>query len=357
MDMGDKMVLVVGAGATLCDALRLNEGSRPPLDKGFFRNAKRARAGALDTVSKYLKGTYHYDPLQTNRDSLEAVMSMIYADLHNPALAQSALTTFRTLIRLLNSRIAETTNHLAPTKGFKLYRILRKMLVEGMAPRDITVITFNQDIQIEKILHQLQSTPSLQKYGRVFNFPFCYHLPASAIVSTPVGARAMFPVGNQGEIAISILKLHGSLNWFSVHRSRDIPKNSILDTERPIRITPRLEISPDMTFMKQRRMYTWPVVIPPVAHKAGILHRSLQPVWQRAEEALMTATSVVVFGYSCPETDVESANLLRRSIQRNTEVQFFDIIDPDPRVFQRYADLTALKKLFYFRNADAWLAY
>ena len=102
-------------------------------------------------------------------------------------------------------------------------------------------------------------------------------------------------------------------------------------------------------------MYTFPIVVPPVMHKASILHEALRAVWAEAREALVNATEIVVFGYSCPQQDFESANLLSRSIRNNTDLHSFSIIDPSTATFQRYVDVTGLDRLFYYRSAAVFI--
>ena len=82
----------------------------------------------------------------------------------------------------------------------------------------------------------------------------------------------------------------------------------------------------------------------PVTHKSGILHEVLPPVWEEAERKLSTAREIVIFGYTCPSIDLESRNLLQRSIIANRNLKSFTIIDPDPNVIARYIELTGIIK-------------
>jgi len=134
-----------------------------------------------------------------------------------------------------------------------------------------------------------------------------------------------------------------------------ISKNSILNASRDYLITPRARIVPNLTLTTKRKHYTFPLIIPPVTHKAGILHRDILPLWDKAEVALKAAHRITIFGYSCPEMDFESANLIRRTIHQNKNLDEFNIIDPNPKIFQRYVDLTGLDRLCYYRSADAYL--
>jgi hypothetical protein len=354
--MRTKFLIIVGAGATLSDATRFSAKKRPPLDKGFFTNALGSGHPELTTVSRYLSKTYDFDPSAPDRDRLELVMAMIYADIHNPDLESSAVPAFRSLIRLFNRRIAETTNLLNPTNRSKLYRIICGALDDGYAPEEICIITFNQDIQIEKVLNKLNSTGRASRYDGIFNFPYCYTIPeARKLLSKPPAKVNKFPIGSDSSEKIRVLKLHGSLNWFSTHISRSVPKNSILSSKRKYIITPRSSIILDLEFTRKRTWYTFPLIVPPVTHKAGILHKDIYPLWSKATTALRVAQEIIVFGYSCPEMDFESANLIRGAIRQNTNIKYFSVIDPNPQVFQRYVHLTGLDRIFWFESADSFL--
>lgn len=219
--MNTKFLIIVGAGSTLSDATRASVKNRPPLDKGFFSNALLVNHPEFRAVRRYLSRTYDFDPSEPNRDSLEAVMAIIYADIHNPDLESTAVPAFRSLISLFNRRIAETTNKLNPTNRSKLYGIISRALDNGHLPEEICIITFNQDIQIEKVLNKINNTGRGKKHGGVFCFPYCYELPdVDDHLSSPKGSVSMFTVSDVSSQTIRLLKLHGSLNWFSTHENK-----------------------------------------------------------------------------------------------------------------------------------------
>lgn len=360
--MNPRYVIIVGAGSTLSDAANKPIKNRPPLDSGFFKDASRVGYNELKSVEDYLEDIYDFDPKSYPRDSLEAVMAIIYADIYNPKLADRALKTFLKLITLFNKRIADTTNSLKPTSRFRLYRIISKILDSGISPQEICIITFNQDIQIEKILSKLQKTNRATKNGRIFNFPYCYEIPdADELLSYPSGSSrgiTLFKKGDSSDSGVCLLKLHGSLNWYSKHQTKSIPRNSILSQTKTFHITSRESILSGMTYTTNRNIkyHTFPLIIPPVTHKAGILHNKIYVLWEKAEYALKTAEEIMVFGYSCPQNDFESANLLRRTIRQNTNIRNFSVIDPNPEIFQRYVELTGLDSMHYYRGANIFIS-
>lgn len=354
-----QLVVVVGAGATLCDAQSKSLKEKPPLDRGFFSVCEKiGKQEHYPTIKKYLSDFYSIDPSDQIYDSLERVMAVIYADIHSPVLGDRALEAFRSIIRLFNRRIAETTNLMAVTNRGGLYRILAKKLGEGYLPANITIITLNQDIQIEKTLERLEKTKTYSKYGSLMSFPYCYKiLDAAQKLTAAPDHLPTFEVDQTDQGGIAVLKLHGSLNWFSVHDINEIPRDAVLSQSKTFRITPRSQIPPALRFQSDKnRLYTFPLIVPPVNHKSAIIHDDLRPLWNLAEERLINAAEIVVFGYSCPQTDFESANLLRRATRRANKPEMFSVVDPSHEAFTRYVQVTCLDRLNYFRTCDAFVS-
>jgi len=325
------LVIVVGAGATLCDAQSKTLKERPPLDRGFFSMCEKiGNQDHYPTIKRYLHENYSIDPSDLVYDSLERVMAVIYADIHSPVLGRKALEAFRALIRLFNRRIAETTNPMRVTNRGGLYRIIAKKLTEGYSPDKITIVTLNQDIQIEKTLERLEQTKQYAKFGSLMSFPHCYRISgAIQKLTSPPETQATFVVDSSDAGGISILKLHGSLNWFSTHNSNDIPRNAVLSQSKGFRITPRSNIAATMRLQSaKKRLYTLPLIVPPVNHKSAIIHDDLRPLWSIAEQKMIEASEIIIFGYSCPQTDFESANLLRRATKQSKKPEQFSVIDP-----------------------------
>jgi len=67
------------------------------------------------------------------------------------------------------------------------------------------------------------------------------------------------------------------------------------------------------------------------------------------------ADHIVVFGYSCPALDFESANLLTRAYLQNKTCRV-SVVDPDGAVATRYIDILSPKRLSYYSTAHAFLA-
>jgi hypothetical protein len=356
-----RVLLLLGAGATVSDVATRPWTARPPLDKRFFALSRRAGYYAqVQRIASYMQRTYAVDILNPLEDSLEQVMGRLYTDLLNANLEDTARPAFLALLRLFNERLADTTNNIAATQQRFVYRILSYYLSSGIAPGDITILTFNQDLQAEKILELLASKAKWRRYAdQIFNFPGCYGLsvpPSRVTQPTSSSPGELFADTPASADCIQVLKLHGSLNWYSTHNSRSPSANAMFNPSRKLWVTRRRAIYTDMTISgPSRTRHTFPLVIPPVTHKSAVLHDAIKPIWAEAEARLTEAEHLAVFGYSCPALDFESSNMLRRSQLTTTHTRTISLIDPDPASATRYVDLLHPTKLSYYPSANDFL--
>ena len=311
-----------------------------------------------------MRTTYGIDILDPSVDSLEGVMGLLYPDLFNPLLEERALAAFRALLKLFTARLATTTNDIRATNKRLLYRMLTKDFGKGIDPGDLTIITFNQDLQVEKTLELLSQAGRWQRFAsRIFSFPGCYSVASGTwqMVTGPTASTSekdLFPQTDPAPDCIRVLKLHGSLNWYSTHNSPRLRPSAMFNSRRALSVTRRKTIAPDMTLSRpSRTVYTLPVVVPPVNHKSAVLHEALNPVWRLAEERLRTADEIVIFGYSCPALDFESSNLLRRAQRRRRPDSKLSIVDPDGAVSTRFIDLLKPSALSYFATARDFIRF
>lgn len=80
---GEKIAIIVGAGATVSDCASIAKKSRPPLDRGFFDTALVHHASDLKPVVDFMRQHYGVDDLRSaSMNSLERVMAVLYTDSH-----------------------------------------------------------------------------------------------------------------------------------------------------------------------------------------------------------------------------------------------------------------------------------
>ncbi len=353
---GRKIVLILGAGCTRSEGTR---EKKPPLDKNFFTESRRTNKEEVEPIREYFLDNYNFDICDNERgyDSLEDVMVRLFADSNDTSMKQIAYKNFLNLIKLFNRRLAHTTNEIKPHPRSNLFRIIVSFLNDGAKPKDLSIITFNQDIQIEKTLNSIEKIGKYQKFGPLLNFPYCYRVSHNREMSAtkPKGSTDTFAEGKSKDKGIQILKLHGSLNWYSVHKSPNVGANTLFKRDKKLRYTSRKTIHSEMKYMGgKRRQYTFPIIVPPVPHKSAIFNIGIPPLWAEASKRLKNATDVVVFGYSCPEMDYESSNLIQKTLG-SKKLETFSIIDISPEVIPRFWELTRKERIFYYSSADAYI--
>jgi hypothetical protein len=313
--MDKEVCLVIGAGATRSDAQNVSPVEiRPPLDKHFFKYAQKTDSGSLLPIAQYFTRNYQWNILDEAYDSLELIMVALYIDSFNPAHS-AAQTHFRNLVRLYFKRLVETTNNLPVHKRRNVYRLIYHYLCKEDIPAEqLTIITFNHDLQAEKMLELFCSFHD--DHSASFRFPSCYSVKDLTPSRPPAGADAF--ESSPDDSKLHILKLHGSFNWFSPYEKKEFSTSKMFAKSRELYVTPRKELDVEMTFTRGgEKKYTFPVIIPPVINKVSIIHPSLHKLWDLAEEAIAACDELLVFGYSFPPADIESARLFERGLGRN----------------------------------------
>ncbi len=105
----------------------------------------------------------------------------------------------------------------------------------------------------------------------------------------------------------------------------------------------------------QRKYFSFPIIIPPVIHKSEIFHGRLGVVWEEAQKRLEQAAEIIAFGYSFPASDFESANLFKRAMKANQNELTLSIIDPDPSVVSRFANITGIERINWYKFSSQYL--
>ena len=355
-----QLVLILGAGATYSDSVNKSENKRSPLDKGFFKNVNVPHPEEVSKINAYMEEIYDINILDSGQDSFETVMARIYTDISNPKLGSKAFKIFKILITLFNKRLAETTNDLQNFHSQNFNKIISHYLSLGLNPNNITIITFNQDIQIERNLFYLSKLKKWRERN-IFHFPGAYQLgisPNNMIESLPESRRKKFSLDYR-KTGISVLKLHGSINWHSPHTKKQVSLDAMFKSDRSLYTTDYASIFPMMEITKESgkfgRKYAFPIIIPPVHHKSAILHKKIHKLWEYARRMIIRADEMIIFGYSCPNTDYESENLLKMSFKSNCKNKKISVINPDTNIVKRFVELMSLQQVYYYRDASFFL--
>lgn len=207
----------------------------------------------------------------------------------------------------------------APSPYYHFGELLKQMRRLTRPRESSCIITFNYDLAAGFILRKLG--------------PVDYALTTSEI---------------QAE-SYPLLKLHGSLNWFSCLTCQSIKawdiEEFVLEAitssgseAAQVKLSALLSRRPHAT--KGHNVDEAPVLVPPTWNK-GHYHRILSSVWARAAEELKEAENLFVIGYSLPATDEFFRHLYSIGTAGPSVLQRFWVFNPDltGQVEQRYRNL------------------
>jgi len=190
--------------------------------------------------------------------------------------------------------------HLAPIYDFFAALITGKLDHPDKSKiRKNTVITFNYDLVLDSALRRIGAEPD---YG-------------------------FSRVSDHSDEDISIIKLHGSMNWAICPACKTVSILPATSDLAPLQIMSNA--------CRECSASTQLLLIPPSWDKSeyrGVLY----PVWTRAIEELTSATHICIIGYSMPETDAFFEALLTLGLFDNHQLRSLIVVDISGTIDQKY---------------------
>jgi hypothetical protein len=328
----------------------------PPLTNNFFAVARslHVRFRDYDTLLKPLYDLileyWHktISDLEFGEFNLEDCFSFVQLQLLDAELDNDVDKT-KQLYKIRYLLIAYFAEVMLEFRDY--YQLSPVMLNFGkiLHKEKATVITFNYDLFVEDILQNVNGSNGW-KLEQSYNIKFDKIFGRQ--IFTP-DTKLIFP---------SVLKLHGSLNWYryinqtpnqfiTSDKLREIyepRKNHIilqnLNWFLPVSDTPWTE---DQLFVE-------PITITPVIHKQfyaeGFLYKKVFDVlWKNARDSLSKCKSLVVIGYSFPPTDFHTRKLFLEAFSKNIVTKLV-IVNPDPGAAERAKELVRHKETITLPN-------
>ena len=184
-----------------------------------------------------------------------------------------------------------------------------------------TIITLNYDLVIEEALQRL-------------GIEFDYGVKGRRIIAVIEDKYEQTPLPPS---SVKLLKLHGSINWFSPAIPDDTSGNSSFgslssteDFQRLINQTKELvqQISVFNSYheLLKHPSRSPPHLVPPTWSKS--LEVPLTSVLNAAVTELRTATRIIILGYSLPPTDQHFRYLLAAGLQENISLRGIFFVNP-----------------------------
>jgi hypothetical protein len=295
--MTARRVFLLGAGASKSWGLPLTNELFPLALTKVPKHQSRTR------IRDFIKYQYpHFTKRWRNYPPFEEFLSLVdvyleFADVIKRGHSFSPSDVARIKNELL---LAISDVLLEPLPKAERSRVAKfaKLLGAGDA-----VITFNWDLLVEEALYDL-------------NKEWEYKLTDGAI---------------------SILKPHGSLDWFD-SKEASIDRKSIFPLNEKFK---RIQV---FKRFRAPRIPTpaVPVILPPVINKK-IVYEELQAIWRDAWLALRHASEIYVIGYSLPPEDLHARLTIRSAIRGNEKFEQHRpkvaIVNPDRNIYLRFARL------------------
>lgn len=347
-----RTAVVVGAGATVAEALpgKPPRHRLPPLDGTFFELCGRLTDDGGSALTKYLEREYGMNPFKL-RPGMEEVFNLLYSDTHAARNPDAAVEAYWALLRLYRRAIRETTNPLEGTSRRGVGKLLRALYGKDQPDRRTNIITFNQDLVIEKALEAMRQTAAYGHVGWGLDLGYGTEFKDFLEPATRGAPFSMKPPGDTH--IVRILKLHGSLNWVHPVRSASDARNALRDPPDQLYCLNDSVVRAELRMSGERRAQTLlPFIVPPIFEKSVAIRAFLRPLWMAAHGALRIAQEVIFFGYSLPPADVASLGMLKRAYYQNADRPPVTVIDVSAGVAARIADALHPPTLRFYRSVE-----
>jgi hypothetical protein len=185
-----------------------------------------------------------------------------------------------------------------------------KKFAELLRAGDV-VITFNWDLLVEEALHDLNKNWECKRNGK----------------------------------AVSILKPHGSLDWYD---NQDVSIDPDLVFPLNERFG-RIQVFRQFRAPRLARPAV-PVILPPVVNKK-IGYEELEAIWRDVWLALRHAPEIYIIGYSLPPEDLHARTAIRTAVRANEKSEGHKlrvaVVNPDRAVYLRFARLFEASVEYY----------
>jgi hypothetical protein len=366
-----RIALVMGAGASLANAAYFRPerslDTHPPLDTTFFQKIRVRDVPLPPALRAYMRRLLQVDPTPRVLEQMrmEDFFKDLFYDFQSSPTSIPTRTAYTDLVNIYRRVLRDTTNWLCEDNrtGAPLGRLIA---AAADTASHVSLVTFNHDLVIENEVYKrarLRTRWCVDKgYGSISD-------TMTLLRSGVLGAD--FPRHDGGcdhAHPISILKLHGSLNWIVRLQGRFPTARQLTGdkAQQDVLLSRRREIMSRLRYTRpikgkcgkgrgRTSWYTWPVIIPPIYAKQSLI-RSVQAAWAEARDDLQEAERVVFFGYSLPAADIEAEKLFQRTLSGNRELRQIEVINPDPASASRYATLVPKKSVAWYSSVEQFLS-
>jgi hypothetical protein len=322
-------------------------------------------AGFLDTAesvqrSNYIPGNEHtyFETVFNALDQLQGVYSKSTIDLLNIESVFAAFEMAEVLGYLRNVP-HDQLKLLVPAIKKVIVRTLEESIryrIDGAQGYTVRA-PFPYENFLD-LLEKIDNPVSIITFNYDVGIDFAFHVKEKTLD---------YSLGSGTRIGMSVLKLHGSLNWVVCTNCQRIVARPLKDLDGAGNLIERRDPEYARVIASARTLqFRCPdcpgishneiAIVPPTWNKATAYRIGMQSVWRRAAEHLADAEEIFVMGYSVPPTDHFFHYLYGLGTMSSTRLKRFWVFNPDPSVEPRYRNLlgpTADVRFRFFRKKFA----
>lgn len=314
--------IILGSGASRSASYAYSQPIPSPLDKDFFELLQR-----LDTKNQRDAEAIYFvinAALRNRGEALWASMERMFYTLHLRANLRRTLLSTSTepdSVQELMDNFTHAIQALLRSAHGTATCKYHKKLFRTLTGTD-AIITFNYDLAAERALRPRADKPL---FG-----PWIYDF------ETPKHTRGQMP---------KIYKLHGSVNWMVG------PKGRTLEV--------RQKAWDD--FVKPGYRGTSFSILLPFWDKK-VEERPWRDIWRKAAAHLRGTTTLIIWGYSLPLTDLKALELFRMTLgSEGSPLKYVCVIDPSEKVRAKWREMFVRQRFWqrrsiveFFKNPPAW---
>jgi hypothetical protein len=329
-----KTVFIIGAG--------VSKQAGAPLMNDFLDVADRLRKTPGS-------GDSDFDLVFRGRDALQGVHSKSTMDLLNLESVFAAFEMAK-LLRKLGPLSVEDVEALPEAMTRVIQRTLETTIMFPVSGGRILPPHPYAEIG-DLVTQRNKQTPRATFSFITFNYDFC--LDFALYMNSH---RIDYCLGPPVEYAVKLLKLHGSLNWSQCPVCKQIVAYRMEEffqrvTMHSFETGPaKVDISSGLGRIPHCdvTLSSHPFIAPPTWNKTQY-HTQLESVWRAAAKELSEAESIVICGYSLPETDQFFRYLYALGAVGGSGLRRFWVINPDPQLEPRFRALCGPLALSRFK--------
>lgn len=348
MYITEKRVFILGAGSSIAIS-----GGKFPSINDFFVSAKSlglTKNPEFEEIKNYLhKSLGIKSPGMLNIEDLFTHIEIELERYNSPEITKIRLQLLKLIREVLIGLEENTSINLDQNEVLnKKWKIVATD----------TFITFNWDLLLDNIfgrkniLDGPRDTPGHSQYKQYDNF----------IKNLSVHSEFTWAHLSIGDPYIKwdsnngfILKLHGSVDWFSCINEKCRAWQKVFPLSKPLQTYYCSECHEPLENL----------LIPPILNKTYRQYSFIRRIWNLAAQEVRSANEIIIWGYSLPTTDFYSKWLLRQGrtdlIEKLVIINPFLVIGQKEKKIRRnfltffteiFKGVGSLKKISLFEDFD-----